>query len=182
VPFEYKAICADWTSIREHLEECDLAKLIPRGVDRFLVPNPEGAFRVVMRLDPLDAMLYTAAVYECAERIEKARVAPSTACSYRIELSTDGNLFGQGAGWGTWTQHGAKKLPARDPSSEGRDGFPLLFHLRDVATPEFGPADRWTMLAVVVGVQLATGPESRGPCVPSLGLFPHAAGPVAADE
>jgi hypothetical protein len=71
VPFEYEAIRADWPAIRRLLSERDLTQPLPGGHVRFLVPKPEGAFRVVTRLDPLDAILYTAAVYECAETIEK---------------------------------------------------------------------------------------------------------------
>lgn len=110
VPFEYAAIRADWTAVRQLLSARNLSKPLPGALGRFLVPKPEGAFRVVTRLDPFDAILYTAAVYECAEHIEKSRVAASTACSYRIVLTTDGSLFEQGAGWDTWTQHAAEKL------------------------------------------------------------------------
>jgi hypothetical protein len=110
VPFEYEAIKSDWPAIRELLSKRDLSKPMAGGGTRFLVPKPEGAFRVATRLDPLDAILYTASVYECAEQIEQARAAASTACSYRIAPAPDGTLFEAGAGWDTWTKHAAEKL------------------------------------------------------------------------
>ena len=54
-----------------------------------------------MQLDPLDHLLYTAAVYEAAELIEKARVPADQriACSYRINLTAEGAFFAPENGW-----------------------------------------------------------------------------------
>jgi hypothetical protein len=92
-PFEYHAIFANWKSVKRHLEMTDLERLPPRGLVHFQVPKPEGTFRVATRLNPLDTILYTAAVYECAPLIEKWRVSPKIACSYRIDLQPDGSFF-----------------------------------------------------------------------------------------
>jgi hypothetical protein len=104
VPFEYEAIKADWKTVKPRLEKYDLAEPRPGATTRFLVPKPEGAFRVITRLDPIDALIYTAAVYECADAIEKSRAAPNIACSYRIETAADGRFFAAGNTWDVFTQ------------------------------------------------------------------------------
>jgi hypothetical protein len=46
-------------------------------------------------------LLYTAAVYECAELVEKNRIPPDqkVACSYRVKLSPKGEFFAPDNGW-----------------------------------------------------------------------------------
>lgn len=99
VPFEYKAIKADWAAILPKLLERDLTTVSPGAHQTFLVPKPAGAFRVVTRLDPIDALLYTAAVFECAGTVEKARAKHEVACAYRIDPDLDGRLFSVETGW-----------------------------------------------------------------------------------
>jgi hypothetical protein len=114
VPFEYEAIKADWDSIRTGLHKQNLCQSHPGALIHFLVPKPEGAFRVVTRLDPLDPILYTAAVYECATAIEKSRADKSVACAYRIDLGSDGRFFGQDNGWDMFTTRSAELLCQND--------------------------------------------------------------------
>jgi len=114
VPFEYQAIKADWPAIRPKLEARDLLDGLLGANVHFLVPKPEGAFRVVTRLDPLDALLYTSAIYECASTIEASRAAPTIACSYRIDPAPDGRLFATGNAWDVWTQRSVELLHARE--------------------------------------------------------------------
>src|ERR1035441_90959 len=68
---------------------------------RIMVIKPGGGFRAATQLDPLDHLLYTAAVYEAAELIEKARVPADQriACSYRIHLTPEGAFFPPESGW-----------------------------------------------------------------------------------
>jgi hypothetical protein len=57
-----------------------------------------GGYRIVHQLEPLDSIIYTALVYLVAEQVEASRMAPSIACSYRIEV--DGNsFFSKGSGF-----------------------------------------------------------------------------------
>jgi hypothetical protein len=104
VPFEYQALNADWPKIRSELLARDLSNPTAGAQVYFLVPKPEGSYRVATRLDPLDALTYTAAVYECASAIEKSRAPAATACSYRLDPVPDGRLFAAGNGWETWTR------------------------------------------------------------------------------
>ena len=59
------------------------------------------------QLDPLDALLYTALVYEICERVENYRIPASQeiACSYRITPDVNGSLFDtNGEGWQQYTR------------------------------------------------------------------------------
>jgi len=100
-PFEYKAIGASWPKVKGKLLSTDLATWETGALRHFLVPKPTGGFRVTTQLDPLDALLYTAIVYEIAEEIERSRPKQDlrVACSYRVELKPDGQLFRRETGW-----------------------------------------------------------------------------------
>src|SRR6266852_4837554 len=74
VPIEYRAILGDWIEVKKWLLAIDVALHEPRPLLRFLVPKPEGGYRVATRLDPLDALIYSALVYDCVRQIEKSRV------------------------------------------------------------------------------------------------------------
>ena len=101
VPFEYEAIAHDWNSVRAFLLGVDLTGYKIHPDSRVMVIKPGGGFRAATQLDPLDHLLYTAAVYEGAELIEKARVPSGqrTACSYRVRLTPEGAFFPPDNGW-----------------------------------------------------------------------------------
>ncbi len=101
VPLEYRAIAHDWIQIKKWLIALDVAAHEPRPLLRFLVPKPEGGYRVATRLDPLDAFIYTALVYDFALRLEKSRIPRrrKIACSYRLAPKPDGTLFDADSGW-----------------------------------------------------------------------------------
>jgi len=101
VPMEYQAIAADWVEIKKWLLAVDVARHEPRPLLRFLVPKPEGGYRVATRLDPLDALIYTALVYEFVRPLEKSRIPRRrrVACSYRLAPKADGTLFDADSGW-----------------------------------------------------------------------------------
>src|SRR5580700_1912618 len=69
-----------------------------------------------------------------------------------------------------------------DPSGERRDRRGLLRYLGKVAAAEFRPRNGRTVLAVVVGVQLAARSKLRQPSIPCLGILPHAARSVPTHE
>ncbi|MDE0189747.1 MAG: reverse transcriptase domain-containing protein [Gammaproteobacteria bacterium] len=100
--FEYRALTGPvWQETYRHLCETDLASHIPRPLQRYLVPKPMGGFRVAHRLDPIDAILYSAAAYEISSTIESSRVGVGrrVACSYRVVATDDGHLFARDSGW-----------------------------------------------------------------------------------
>jgi hypothetical protein len=101
VPIEYDAIAHSWGWLRDELAALDLAEYHVGPAQRYLVPKPDGGFRVVTQLDPIDALVYTAMIYEIADAIEKARVPTNRniACSYRVSLDPGGAFFGADNGW-----------------------------------------------------------------------------------
>src|SRR5262249_19466286 len=101
VPFEFEAIAHVWTGLRAELAARDLADIKLRSARRCLMPKPGGGFRVAIQLDPLDALTYTALVYEMAPVLEQSRIASDkrVACSYRIQLDPNGSFFAQSNGW-----------------------------------------------------------------------------------
>jgi hypothetical protein len=101
IPFEYEAVAHDWSSVSAFLLSVDLADYKTHPDRRVMVIKPGGGYRAAMQLDPLDHLLYTAAVYEGAELIEKARVPVDQriACSYRIRLTPEGAFFPPDSGW-----------------------------------------------------------------------------------
>jgi len=101
LPFEYEAIAHDWGSVSPFLLGVDLTGYKVHPDSRVMVIKPGGGFRAATQLDPLDHLLYTAAVYEGAELIEKARVPADQriACSYRIRLTPEGAFFPPDNGW-----------------------------------------------------------------------------------
>lgn len=115
VPFEYEALAHGWLSLRPLLERLDLGSYQVRPDRRVLVVKPGGGFRAVTQLDPIDHLIYTAAVYECAKKIEEARIPAeeNVACSYRIDPTPQGSFFKCGSGWDTF--HNRSKQLAQTP-------------------------------------------------------------------
>jgi hypothetical protein len=101
VPFEYRAIAQNWDDVQAELSRTDLSNYEPRTSLRFLVPKPQGGYRVAIQLDPIDTLLYTALVYEAAELIEQHRIPQErkVACAYRVEIDAKGQLFKTKNGW-----------------------------------------------------------------------------------
>jgi uncharacterized protein (DUF4415 family) len=99
--FEFAAIESYWTQVRDYLVSLDLASYEARPHRRFLVPKPNGGFRVAVQLDPLDTLIYLAIIYEAADQIEATRIPVDrrVACAYRIHIDAKGQLFRQSHGW-----------------------------------------------------------------------------------
>jgi hypothetical protein len=117
VPFEMEALAADWAGIKPRLLNVNLESHMPGPVRRALVPKPGGDFRVTVQLDPLDALIYAAAIYEAATPIENSRVSEElrVACSYRVHLDAKGSFFGIESGWRHFHER-SKELLAADYS------------------------------------------------------------------
>jgi hypothetical protein len=101
VPFEFDAIRASWLDIKNELASINLMKYRTRSPQILLMPKSRTSYRAAVQLDPLDALVYAALIYEAAENIEKYRV-PETqniACSFRLHVTADGSLFEKENGW-----------------------------------------------------------------------------------
>lgn len=99
---EFKALWACWPDVADHLGSTDLGEL-PVSTPRLqAAPRPDGSYRVVHQLDPLNTLAYTALGAASADLIESNRtpVEDCVACSYRLELEQDrGNFFATGNGF-----------------------------------------------------------------------------------
>jgi hypothetical protein len=100
-PFEYEAIAHDWNLLSVNLAARDFADYRIGADRRVMMLKPGGGFRAATQLDPLDHLIYTAAVYEAAPLIERTRIPAdqNVACSYRIALTPEGAFFAPASGW-----------------------------------------------------------------------------------
>ncbi len=73
-PFEFEAISSQWQHLRPIIEAWDVASYTPKTPLQALAPKPNGTFRIVHQLDPLDALVYTALAHTLADDIEEARI------------------------------------------------------------------------------------------------------------
>lgn len=101
IPFEYKAIQCFWNDVKTKLESENLENHEVSAPLRLLVPKQFPCFRVATQLDPHDTLLYLAMIYEAANHIEAFRIDESRkiACSYRVEITPEGQLFCRKNGW-----------------------------------------------------------------------------------
>ncbi|RPI06460.1 MAG: hypothetical protein EHM64_02955 [Ignavibacteriae bacterium] len=105
--FEFDAIRFKWTEVVQRLTSLDISEIpivLPRCI---LAPKPNGTYRVVHQLNPLNTLAYTAMVYLVSGQIEKARAPKEQriSCSYRISPDVpSGNLFAAGNGYVDFTQ------------------------------------------------------------------------------
>jgi hypothetical protein len=93
--FEFKAIKHDWDNILKLLLTIDVDSYAPKTPFISAAPKPNGAYRVVHQLDPIDSLIYTALAYENASKVEAVRIPKERhiACSYRLNPDTDGSFF-----------------------------------------------------------------------------------------
>jgi hypothetical protein len=127
-PFEFEAISTQWQNLRPAIQGWDLAVYTPKAPLQALAPKPNGTFRIVHQLDPLDAIVYTALAHTLAEDIEAARIPQKEgiACSYRIAPDVNGSFFaGTVDGWDLFTNR-TKHLIDQYPK-----GFVLLCDIVD---------------------------------------------------
>lgn len=100
---EFLALSHCWDDVKQHLLSSQLDDVI--GAAPLVEPWPKvrGGFRIVHRLDPLDALVYTALVREIASEVELSRAPADVACSYRYALS-ENSFFGPSSGHDVFIQ------------------------------------------------------------------------------
>lgn len=99
-PFEFEAIWHNWVEVKKELTSRNVHKMAVTPPRALPWKKPKGGYRIVHQLEPIDALIYTALVYQVADRIEQARSAKEKdiACAYRIDVS-EGSLFSAGSGY-----------------------------------------------------------------------------------
>jgi len=97
-PFEFHALWHSWSEVKSYLLGTPLASAHTTNPRVLPWAKARGGYRIVHQLEPLDSLIYTALVYLVAEQVEAARMLPSIACSYRIEVD-DNSYFSKGSGF-----------------------------------------------------------------------------------
>jgi hypothetical protein len=126
--FEFDAIKRDWTNIKAAILNIDLEKYAPKNPFIFLALKPNGNYRVVHQLDPLDSIIYTALLNEDASIIETYRIPSERkiSCSYRIKLDTTGSFFERDHnGYSDFLEK------AEELADENKDGVVLICDIVD---------------------------------------------------
>jgi hypothetical protein len=95
---EFLAIAYHWEEVKKHLLEADMDGILSAAPLAEAWPKVRGGYRVVHRLEPLDALIYTAFAKVVLPNVEKSRSSPEVACSYRLVDGHD-SFFGDGSGF-----------------------------------------------------------------------------------
>jgi len=101
-PFEFEALWANWDEVITYLTCNDVTGYPVDQPRTFTSIKPNGTFRVVHQLDPINTLIYTALAYLVSSGIEKARmpIENHVACSYRIQIDIKkGTFFANGSGY-----------------------------------------------------------------------------------
>jgi hypothetical protein len=87
-PFEFEALWANWDEVITHLTCNDVTGYTIDQPRTFTSIKPNGTFRVVHQLDPINTLLYTALTYLVCGGIGGARfpVQDHVACSYNWKV------------------------------------------------------------------------------------------------
>jgi hypothetical protein len=99
--FEFPAISHNWQQVKDFILSLDLDDYSPKSPMINLAPKPNGNYRIVHQLDPIDSLIYTALIREVCEIIENYKIPESDniACSYRIKPDLEGSFFASSTGW-----------------------------------------------------------------------------------
>ena len=103
-----------WPQIKSYLLSTEISEFETRIPKIFAAPKSKGGYRIVHRLEPINAIIYTALAYMIAGKIEAARIPKDQriACSYRIAISSDGDFFGNEKGYSNFYEK-SKELSTR---------------------------------------------------------------------
>jgi hypothetical protein len=125
--FEFNAIRQNWEEVKVHILAINLDKYVPQTPLIRFAPKLTGAQRIVHRLGPIDAIIYTAMVYEMHQTIEEYRT-PATELNscLRVETDAGGSFFSTARGG--WQRHTAR---VESLARQYRNGFVLMADIMD---------------------------------------------------
>lgn len=100
-PFEYNLFKSIWPEVLTELKQIDISIHELSASLKMMSPKHITGFRAATQMDPIDAILFTALIYEISEPIENFRICKDDkiACSYRILTGPDGQFFSRDNGW-----------------------------------------------------------------------------------
>ena len=118
--FEFDAIAFNWTQnleLRSNLHGKDILTWKARCFRQCLSPKNRLSYRICTQLDPLDALVYAALVYEIGFDIEQLRVPieKEVVFSHRFEPN-ETDMFAGGMGWNPFARrvHELANSPAHE--------------------------------------------------------------------
>jgi hypothetical protein len=103
-PFEFLALWHCWDEVKAYLLATPLKEVLSSQPRVLPWHKARGGYRVVHQLEPIDALIYTALIYQVAEKVERARMGPQVSCAYRIEVS-ENSFFSRGSGFDTYREN-----------------------------------------------------------------------------
>jgi hypothetical protein len=125
---DYKALSANWDEVKSHVLNLDLQSYAPKAPYLAFASKADGTYRAVHELDPIDALVITAAIHQLSIDIECYRIPADRQCvfSYRIDPDTDGSFFSKDTeNWATFSPRRSVLL------NEFQNGFVLIADIAD---------------------------------------------------
>lgn len=95
---EFRAISNFWPEIRQWMLNRQLGDFLSESPLVIPWPKTRGGFRLVHRLEPFAAIVYTALAKRIAIGVERARMPSQVACSYRLR-DLQNSFFADGSGY-----------------------------------------------------------------------------------
>ena len=95
---EFLALAHFWPEVKQYLLDATLDEVLSAAPLVEPWPKVKGGYRIVHRLEPLDALIYTALAKIVTLNVEQSRVSPEIACSYRFS-DKDDSFFGSNSGF-----------------------------------------------------------------------------------
>ena len=136
LPFEFEAIRNDWDELRMILSQENILKWEVRPHRECLSLKTDHSFRIATHLDPLDWLVYTAAVYEMGQDLESYRMPldEEVVFSWRFAPKSDGTMFSRGTSYRDFREKSLELSGENDYEfvvvTDIADFFPNLYHHR----------------------------------------------------
>ena len=164
VPFEYEVIWQDWPTLRAGLAQTHIARAPLRPHMTLAVPKTRFGFRVAQQLDPLDALLFAAMVYEMGGNIEENRLGSDSVCSYRFNPSDSGAFYDRDNGWTAYARRSRELAVDHDYVLyiDIADFFNQIYHHRVRGALETSGVPAKRSINVEQFLQRFTAKQSRG--------------------
>lgn len=105
-PFEFEAINENWSDVKNYLSNINVYSEGIRQYRTAVTPKSRLGFRISTQLDPLDAIIYNAILFEINEDIEKARLPKEleVVYSFRLSPNSDGTLYDNQFNWDSFNK------------------------------------------------------------------------------
>jgi hypothetical protein len=130
IPFEHQVIEGQLDDFAEKIQNINVCEHTMIAFRQLLAPKSAAGVRLATQLDPLDAMVLTAIVYELGELIERARVPVSEGIvfSFRFNPSIDGRLWDTDTNYNAFQERTRELLLGGDASVVAETDVSTFYH------------------------------------------------------